>query len=438
MASYLLGIHTPHRKGTKDKPVVRMDVPSVVSIPLSMHIGKPAVPTVKAGDFVKVGTKIGEADGYISSNVYSSVSGKVIKFAEQLQVGGSTVPAVVIESDGQMMPEDVTPPTVNDRASLVAALKESGIVGLGGAGFPTHVKLDVEPERIRYLLINGAECEPYVTSDTVTMLTRGADMAYALRTLVRCLNVPQIIIGVEKSNKQSAAAMQTLAEELKELPVKVQILPDVYPQGGEKVLAYHTTGRKIAYNQLPIDQGCVILNCTTVAAIGAYLQTGMPLVEKCVTVEGGAVNDPQNVIAPIGASFQSLFDFCGGLKEDPAKLIYGGPMMGITAFDTEAVVMKNTNAILALTAKEAKLPKTTACIRCGACINTCPFSLAPADIAEAYGKQDAEALEALSVRSCMECGCCSFVCPANRPLVQLNKLSKQFLNAQAKKEGNKA
>ena len=438
MASYLLGIHTPHRKGTKDKPVVRMDVPSVVSIPLSMHIGKPAVPTVKAGDFVKVGTKIGEADGYISSNVYSSVSGKVIKFAEQLQVGGSTVPAVVIESDGQMMPEDVTPPTVNDRASLVAALKESGIVGLGGAGFPTHIKLDVEPERIRYLLINGAECEPYVTSDTVTMLTRGADMAYALRTLVRCLNVPQIIIGVEKSNKQSAAAMQTLAEELKELPVKVQILPDVYPQGGEKVLAYHTTGRKIAYNQLPIDQGCVILNCTTVAAIGAYLQTGMPLVEKCVTVEGGAVNDPQNVIAPIGASFQSLFNFCGGLKEDPAKLIYGGPMMGITAFDTEAVVMKNTNAILALTAKEAKPPKTTACIRCGACINTCPFSLAPADIAEAYGKQDAEALEALSVRSCMECGCCSFVCPANRPLVQLNKLSKQFLNAQAKKEGNKA
>ena len=437
MASYLLGIHLPHRKGTKDKPVTRMAAPSVVNIPMSMHIGKPAQPTVKVGDLVKIGTKIGEADGYISSNIYSSVSGKVVKFGEQLQVSGHTVTTVVIESDGEMTPEVVTPPVVNDRTTLIAALKDSGIVGLGGAGFPTHVKLDVEPERIEYLLINGAECEPYVTSDTVTMLTRSEDMIFALRELVRCLNIPQIIIGVEKSNKQAAAAMRALAEEARELPIKVQILPDIYPQGGEKVLAYHTTGRKIAYNQLPIDHGCVILNCTTVAAIGAFLRTGMPLVEKCVTVEGGAVAHPQNVIAPLGVSLQSLFDFCGGLTEDPAKLIYGGPMMGITVPDTKAMVMKNTNAVLALTAKEAKLPKTTACIRCGACINICPFSLAPADIAEAYGKRDDETLAALEVRSCMECGCCSYVCPANRPLVQFNKLSKQYLNILSKKEGDK-
>jgi len=202
------------------------------------------------------------------------------------------------------------------------------------------------------------------------------------------------------------------------------------------VLVYHTTGRKIPMNKLPIDVGCVVINCTTLAAIGAYLKTGMPLVEKCVTVDGGAVKNPQNVIAPIGATMGDLFDFCGGLTEEPAKLIYGGPMMGITVPDATAPIMKNTNAILALTAKEAKLPKTTACIRCGACINTCPFGLAPAAIAKAYDNKNKDELIALSVESCMECGCCSFVCPANRPLVQKNKLSKQFLKEERMKEEN--
>jgi electron transport complex protein RnfC len=438
MGSKLRGIHTPHRKDTKNSPVIRMDIPSTVTIPMSMHIGKPATPTVKVGDLVKVGTKIGEANGYVSSPIYSSVSGKVSKIGEYLMLSGGTVPSVIIESDGEMaVDESVTPPSVNNKDEFIDAVKNSGIVGLGGAGFPTYVKLNVDPEKIDYLIINGAECEPYVTSDTVTMLTREDDMALALKTMQRCLGIKNVIIGIENNNKKAAVNMQKMAENIKDLSVKVQVLPSVYPQGGEKVLVYHTTGRKIGADKLPIDVGCIVLNCTTVAAIGAYLRTGMPLVEKCVTVEGGCIAKPQNVIAPIGASLKELFDCCGGLTEQPAKLVYGGPMMGITVQNTGYSVVKNTNAVLALTAKEAKLPKTTACIRCGTCVNTCPFGLAPVSIAEAYDKKDANLLSDLAVLSCMECGCCSFVCPANRPLVQINKLSKQFVKDEAKKEANK-
>ena len=439
MAFYLPGVHTPHRKNTSKQPAIRMDIPKSVTIPMAMHIGKPAIPTVKVGDLVKIGTKIGEADGKISSCIYSGISGKVTKLAEYLLTNGSVATAVVIESDGEMtVDENVKPPVINNKEDFVEALKQSGIVGLGGAGFPTQVKFDVDPERIEYLVINGAECEPYITSDTVTMLTRADDIAFAIRELNRLLNIKNVIFGIENNKKDAIAVMTDMASSINECAVTVKSLPPVYPQGGEKVLVYHTTGRKIALGKLPIDVGCIVINCTTLAAIGEYLRTGMPLVEKCITVEGGAVKNPQNVIAPIGTSLSDLFDFCGGLTEQPAKIIYGGPMMGITVPTPDCSVLKNTNAVLALTSKEAKLPKTTACIRCGSCINTCPFGLAPASISEAYEKKDAKSLKELSVDTCMECGCCSFVCPANRPLVQVNKLSKQFLKEEQTKEANKS
>lgn len=435
MAFKLPAIHIPHRKNTKKNPTVRIDTPKTVTIPMSMHIGRPAIPTVKVGDAVKVGTKIGEADGEISAHVYSSVSGKVVKLAEHLLYNGSTAIAVVIESDSEMaLDESLAPPVVKNKNDLIAAIRQSGIVGLGGAGFPTHVKLNVEADSIDYLIVNAAECEPYVTSDTVTMLTRSDDMAYALRTLSRCLNINKVIIGIEKNNKDAITAMKKLAADITECSVGIKVLPSTYPQGGEKVMVYHTTGRRIPTNKLPISVGCVVLNCTTLASIGSYLKTGMPLVEKCVTVDGGALKHPQNVIAPIGTSFNDLFECCGGLVDKPAKLIYGGPMMGITVPSADAPVLKNTNAILALTEKEARLPKTTACIRCGACVNSCPFGLAPVAISKAYDNKDAEMLASLSVETCMECGCCSFVCPANRPLVQKNKLAKQLLKEERKKE----
>ncbi len=435
MTFHLHGVHVPHRKNTQKKPAVSIETPQTVTIPMSMHIGKPARTVVKVGDMVKVGTKIGEADGVVSSNIYSSVSGKVIKLVDYLLYGGTATTAVVIESDGEMtVDESIAVPTVNNSTELVAAIKESGIVGLGGAGFPTHVKLDVDPSRIEYLIINCAECEPHVTSDTVTMLTRADDMIYALQALNRYLGINNVIVGIENNKKEAISSMKKMADSIKDFSVKVNSLPSLYPQGGEKVLIYHTTGRKVPVGKLPIDVGCVVINCTTLAAIGAYLKTGMPLVEKCVTVDGGAVKNPQNVIAPIGTSVNNLFEFCGGLTEEPSKIIYGGPMMGITVPSSDASVLKNTNAVLALTKKETKLPKTTACIRCGACINTCPFGLAPAAISRAYDNKSAETLVELNVDACMECGCCSFVCPANRPLVQKNKLSKQLLREERIKE----
>ncbi len=439
MAFSLRGVHVPHRKNTQDTPVVRMDPPTTVTIPMSMHIGAPARPVVQAGDLVCVGTKIGEAEAPVSSPIYSSVSGKVLKVRDFLLAGGGTTSAVVIESDGEMTPDAaICPPTVDSRESLIAAVRASGIVGLGGAGFPAHVKLNVDPSRIEHLIINGAECEPYVTSDTVTMTDRREDMAVALEALKTHLGIKNIIIGIEANKPKAIQSMkQLMIETAQGCTAQVKVLPPMYPQGGEKVLIYHTTGKVVPAGKLPIDVGCIVLNCTTIAAIGAYLKTGMPLVEKCVTVDGGAVKNPQNVIVPIGTAISDVFTFCGGLTEDPAKVIYGGPMMGITLPDMDGPILKNTNAILALTVKEAKLPKTTACIRCGSCTNTCPFGLAPAEIMKAYDRRDAERLIELSVTACMECGCCSFVCPANRPLVQTNRMAKIFLREEKAKEDAK-
>ena len=438
MAFSLHGVHVPHRKNTANSSAVYVDPPKTVTIPMSMHIGAPAKPCVKVGDLVKVGTLIAEAGSTVSVPMHASVSGKVVKIADYLTSAGSTVPAIVIESDGEMTPdESLTPPVVDSKDSLIEAIKNAGVVGLGGAGFPTHVKLDVDPSRIKHLVINGAECEPYVTSDTVTMVERREDMAYALNALKQHLNVRSVIIGVESNKKKAVSSMMRLMKEHSDgCRINVKILPSIYPQGGETVLIYHTTGLTVPAGKLPIDVGCIVLNCTTLAAIGAYLQTGMPLVQKCVTVDGAAIKEPQNVIVPIGASIENVIDFCGGLSCPPAKVLYGGPMMGITVPDLSFPIMKNTNAILALTAQETARPVTTACIRCGSCTNVCPFGLAPANIARAYHNQDAAWLDTLAVNTCMECGCCSFVCPANRPLVQTNKLAKAFLKEHKEKESN--
>jgi electron transport complex protein RnfC len=407
-----------------------------VTIPMSMHIGAPATPVVKVGDLVKVGSLIAEASGFVSAPIHASVSGKVVKISDVLISSGNTVPAITIESDGEMSPcDDMRAPSVNSREELIEAIKNSGVVGLGGAGFPTHVKFNVDPSRIEELVINGAECEPYITSDSLTMTDRVDDMEYAFITFQKYLGIKRIVIGIESNKKSAITSMNALASRMS--GVEVKVLPQVYPQGGEKVLVYHTVKKVIPAGKLPIDVGCIVCNCTTVAAIGAYLKTGMPLVEKCLTVDGGAVKSPQNVIAPIGTSMEDVFAFCGGLSGTPYKILYGGPMMGITVPDLTAPVLKNTNAILALTQKEAKLPKTTNCIRCGSCTNACPFGIDPAAIARAYAKKDAEALEDLCVNTCMECGCCSFICPANRPLVQTNKLSKLFLREEKAKEASK-
>ena len=366
MAFSLKGVHVPHRKNTADKPALRIAPPKAVTIPMSMHIGAPAVPTVKVGDEVKVGTLIAEAGGALSAPIHASVSGRVARITDFLLADGRSVPAVILESDGTMTPDpSVSAPIVNSRESLIEAIKNAGIVGLGGAGFPTHFKLNVDPAKIEHLIINGAECEPYVTSDTRTMLDRAADMETALEAMKTYLGIKKIIIGVESNKKDAVASMKEMAQRIgKNCDAQIKVLPAIYPQGGEKVLIYHTTGKTVPTGKLPIDVGCVVLNCTTLASIGAYLKTGMPLVEKCVTVDGGSVKEPKNVIVPIGTAMSEIFDACGGFVTDPAKVVYGGPMMGITVPNASAPVLKNTNAILTLTERDIRLPKFTACIRC--------------------------------------------------------------------------
>lgn len=436
MSFFLNGVSVPHRKNTANKPILHMDAPKIVTIPMSMHIGAPANIVVKVGSIVKVGTLIGEGNGAISSDIYSSVSGKVIKIEDFTLSNGSKTQAVVIESDGEMArDESLAAPVVTSADELVEAIRKSGVVGLGGAGFPTYVKFKVDLARVEVLIINCAECEPYITSDSYSMMERTQDMEYALVKIKEHFGIKKIIIGIEENKKRSIACMRELATKIE--GVEVKVLPSKYPQGGEKVLVYHTTKKVIPTGKLPIDVGCIVINCTTLASIGKYLIDGTPLVKKCVTVDGGAIKNPANVLVPIGTSVAELVEFCGGFKEEPAKVLYGGPMMGITINSIDAPVIKNTNAIVALTEKEAKLPKTTACIRCGSCTNACPFGLAAAEILRAYDKKDAEKLKALSVETCMECGCCSFVCPANRPLVQTNKLAKAFLKEEKAKEESK-
>lgn len=403
---------------------------------MQMHIGVPASPVVKIGDHVKIGTLIAEASDSFSVPIHAGISGKVAKISDITASDGKRIPAVTIESDGEMaVCDSLKAPEINSRKQLIEAIRQSGAVGLGGAGFPAHMKWNRDNMRIEELIVNGAECEPYITSDSLTMTERYDDIEFALRTLKKYFSIPKIIIAIEKNKKNAIAAMREIAEKMD--GVHVCILPEIYPQGGEKVLVYHTTRKIIPSGKLPVDAGCIVANCTTIAVIGAYLKTGMPLVEKCVTVDGGAVKHPKNVIAPIGTPLEEVFAFCGGFKTPPKKVLYGGPMMGITVPDLSVPILKNTNAILALTEKEAKFPKSTACIRCGSCTNVCPLGLAPAEILRAFGKRDTERLKELSADSCMLCGCCGYSCPAKLPLVQTNALAKQLLKEEAEREGRK-
>lgn len=433
----LNGVHVPHKKHTADFAPIRIAPPKTVAIPMSMHIGKPAKVVVKRGDDVKVGTLIGEADGFISAPIHSSVSGKVQKIDEVTIMNGAKVPCVIIDADGlQEMSEDVTAPDVSDFDSFVEAVKKSGAVGLGGAGFPTFVKLAVKDlSQIQQVVINAAECEPYITSDTRTMLDKGEYVFKGIDALRKYLGVKKFIIGIENNKKKAVAKMQDLASKTED--VEVRVLPAIYPQGGEKVLVYNTTKKIIPKGGLPFDVGVIVINVTTLAFIAEYLETGIPLVEKCVTVDGSAVREPKNLIVPIGTPIDYLLEASGGTKSEPAKVLYGGPMMGIAVPSLDSPILKNTNAIIAMDADEAKPPKTTPCIGCGACISRCPLRLDPRAISRAYKLNSAEDLEKLCVDLCMECGCCSYICPAKRPLVQTNKLAKIRLREyqNSKKEG---
>lgn len=423
----LHGVHVLHHKNTANMKAVKIDTPSEVLIPMNMHIGAPAKPIVKVGDKVKIGDKIAEIAGYISAPIHASVSGTVKKIDDMLTSNGAYVPAILIESDGQMEVSDkVKPIELTDTTSFVNAVKESGMVGLGGAGFPTYVKLNVQDlSKIEQVVINCAECEPYITADTRTIIDDIDLIEEGCNLLKQYLKVPKIIFGVESNKKEAIQCLKNLSE--KDQTIEVNILKASYPQGAEKVLIFNTTKKVVPEGKLPLDVGVIIMNVTTLAMIAKYIKTGMPLVEKVLTVDGACVNEPKNIIAPIGTRIKDVFAFCGGFKEAPFKVMYGGPMMGQAIPSLELPIVKTTNAVLAFNEKEAKLPQPTDCIKCGRCINHCPLNLDPVGFARARELDIPEELERLKANLCMECGVCAFVCPAKRPIVQNNRLAKAML-----------
>ena len=428
---FLGNTRVPHRKNTAKMDSVRMNPPSEVLLPVLQHIGTPATILVKKGDIVKVGQKIAEADGFVSSPLHASVSGTVLGVETYVRPTGARVDAIRIQSDGLMtLDESIKPPVVNDLDSFIAAVRESGVVGLGGAGFPTAVKLAaLKTGNIDTIVINGAECEPHLTSDTATMLYSGELIKEGIALLEKYASVSKYAFAVEKNKPECIKKLRELfADNAK---VEVSVLPALYPQGAEKVTIYNTTKRVVPEGKLPADVGVLVINVTTLAKIAEYIATGMPLVEKCITVDGTAIASPKNVIAPIGTSIKDVIEFVGGTSAEVGKVVFGGPMMGIAAESISEPVAKTTNGITVFADKDAYQIEPTACIHCGRCVRACPLGLDPIAFANAMNVDSKEErmdrLESVRVNLCMECGCCSYVCPAHRPLIQNNKICKAEL-----------
>lgn len=423
------GVHAPHRKNTAECETVVMPPPERILLAMSQHLGAPCVPTVKVGDRVAVGQVVGDSDKPLSAPVHAGVSGTVTGMTELLLPGGRTTQAVVIEADGeQRMAEDIVPPRVETREEFIAAVRASGLVGLGGAGFPTHIKLNPKNlDEVDTLIINAAECEPYITTDYRECMENSWDIVSGVQTIMEFLGAGRVIIAIEKNKPAAIEELSKIARSVStpQRQVQVRALPARYPQGAEKVLISACTGRRVPPGRLPADVGCVVMNVTSAAFLSRYLKTGVPLIDKRVTVDGSAVAQPKNLRVTIGTPVHDVLTFCGGLKESCGKLLMGGPMMGLALMDDTLPVLKQNNAILAFNEKDARLTAATTCIRCGRCVDACPMHLMPTAIARAYAAGDVEDMARRGVMTCMECGCCSYSCPAHRPIVQTMRMAKE-------------
>ena len=408
-----------------------MPLPSKIVLSMSQHIGAPAAPAVAKGDQVYVGTIVGKSGGFVSSDIHSGVSGVVDGITTITAPNGAVQTAVVIIPDGkQTVDPSIAPPTVTDLKSFQDAVRASGLVGLGGAGFPTAVKLAPKNlDEIDTLIINGAECEPFITSDNRCLLEDTEFILEGVKAVMKYLNIAHCVIGIEGNKPEAIAKMQQAVPS----GVEVKTLPCRYPQGAEKVLIENCTGREVPFPGLPSDVGVVVMNVTSVAFVGKYLKTGMPLTTKRLTVDGDIVKEPRNVEVIIGTPVQELLDFCGGLTDEPGKVLYGGPMMGNCIADLSQPVLKNNNAVLAFSKKWAQVPKESNCIHCGRCTNACPLGLSAKEIVQAYHDGNVELLQALNADLCMSCGTCSFVCPAKRPLAPSIALAKIMMKNGGKK-----
>lgn len=421
---HLHGIKADHSKNTMNNATETMPVPDMVYISMSQHIGAPCRPFVAVGDKVLVGQKLGDSESPVSAPVHSSVSGTVVSIDEIMSSLGTMDKTVVIKTDKiQTSYPELQVPKAETREEFVRAVRESGLVGLGGAAFPTHVKYNPKNiDQVKTLIVNGAECEPFITSDYRTMMEDSQDIIDGINLIMKHLDLDRCYIGIEENKPEAIKKLGLLAE--KSQRISIVKLNSKYPKGAERVLIYETTGKVLAPGKLPADIGVIVSNITSVAFLSQYFRTGMPLINKRITVDGNAVSTPKNVLAPIGTQIYEIIDFCGGYKKVPKKIIMGGPMMGRTIYHDGKPLIKNNNAILAFDDTQAYIPKETACINCGSCARVCPLHLMPTAIARAYKHDDIAALKRFKVSICMECGCCSYVCPAKKQLSMISRLAK--------------
>lgn len=430
------GIHPYDGKDlTKDKPITSVLPKGDLVYPLSQHIGAPATPIVNKGDRVLTGQKIAEASAFVSAPVYATVSGTVKAIEPRRVVTGDNVMCIVVENDG--LYEEVTywpalDITKNSREEIVERIKEAGIVGMGGAGFPTFIKLSPkEPEKIDYVIVNCAECEPYLTSDYRRMIEEPEKIVKGLKVSLSLFPNAQGILAVEDNKKDCIDILKNMTKG--ENRITVSSLKTKYPQGAERQLIYASTGRMINSSQLPADAGCVVNNVDTVVAIYHAVYEGKPLMERIVTVTGDAIADPKNFKVRIGTNYHELIEEAGGFKTKPAKIISGGPMMGFGIFDLDVPTTKTASALLCLTKDDVSSMEPTACIKCGRCVEVCPGRVIPSQLMMAAIHDDEETFLKLNGMECCECGCCSFVCPAKRPLTQTIKSMRKMQLAKKKK-----
>ena len=423
------GVHPKYNKEmSTQEPVLQTIAPKQVVIPMQQHIGAPCLPLVQVGDTVKRGQKIGDGEG-LCVPVHASVSGRVVAIERRPHPTAGSALAVVIENDFQ--DSAVTNPLPATEDEILGAIREAGIVGMGGAAFPGNVKALSAMGNVDTLIANGCECEPYITADDTLLRTDPEQVLEGMMILAKILLPERIVLAVEDNKAQAIEKLKALEEKYPKIHIKV--LPTLYPQGAEKQLCQSVTGREVLPGKLPVSVGCAVFNVSTFAAIYRAVKLGMPLTQRIVTVSGEAISKPQNFIVPMGTPFEVLVKAAGGLNDKTERVISGGPMMGFAQSNLDAPVVKATNSILCLMKDENGAAENPVCLRCGKCVEACPMRLQPLYMYRYVNANRLDQLERLNLMDCMECGCCAFTCPGKLPLVEKFRLGKKMMREAGKK-----